>query len=311
MRIRHTTLAAGILAALLLVAVANAQQVTVGTPFHQMHDGFFENSQINWSGNYRGVNFSFGGGALAVPQYGGYTPNAGLGVNYGIAGKDGRINFSGNFGQGYNQSLTTQTPSVTLMNGQTGYVSDTSQTPFVVSVIPVVGAFPVSPQQLREMSGIGPNQMDPRLHAMMQARADAQVQAAAQAAGQAQAGGPVPPLPPQPNNAAPKRNLKLMNVPDPVPAVADPGDEARQQLDAAQKSTAGRPALSVAEAKRLHQHEQTAGDDEMAALMVRAQALEEDGKPNVAKIYYQRVAKHGTGDLQQQAQKKLYELNGK
>ena len=44
--------------------------------------------------------------------------------------------------------------------------------------------------------------------------------------------------------------------------------------------------------------------------MVRAQAMEEDGKPGVAKIYYQRVAKHATGKLQEQAKQKLYELQG-
>ena len=49
----------------------------------------------------------------------------------------------------------------------------------------------------------------------------------------------------------------------------------------------------------------------MAALMVRAQALEEDGQPGVAKIYYQRIAKHASGDLQQQARNRLYELQGK
>ncbi len=66
----------------------------------------------------------------------------------------------------------------------------------------------------------------------------------------------------------------------------------------------------MAEAKRLRRQEQAAADEEMAALMVRAQALEEDGKPNIAKLYYQRVVKHATGDLQQKAQQKLYELTG-
>ena len=92
------------------------------------------------------------------------------------------------------------------MNGQTGYVSDTSQTPFVISVVPVVGAFPVAPQRpagFRHRSAV-----DPRVQAMLQAHADAQAQAAAQAAAEAQAGGPVQPLPQQqrPNNMAPRQN---------------------------------------------------------------------------------------------------------
>jgi len=104
--------------------------------------------------------------------------------------------------------------------------------------------------------------------------------------------------------------MKPVNVPNPIPAPPDPGEAAGQRLKAAQESTAGRPALSVVEAKRLHQQEQAAANGEMAALMERARALDEDGKPNVAKIYYQRIAKHATGELQQQARTRLYEIQG-
>ena len=158
-------------------------------------------------------------------------------TNFAIGGKDGQINFYTNFSQGYKQALTTQTPSVTMMNGQTGYVSDTSQTPFVISVIPVVGAFPTSPQQLSDASGIQPDGADQRIQAMLQAQADAKAQAANQAAAEAQAGGPVPPLPPQqkPNNLAPRQKKR----PAPLPT---PDEAAAQRLNAAQESTAGRPA---------------------------------------------------------------------
>lgn len=305
MRTRHTTLATGVFVTLVAVAVTSqAQQVTLGTPFHSNRDSFFENNSINWSGNYRGVNFSFGGGALTRPQFGGADNGAGLTTNFGFAGKNGQINFATNFSQGYRQSSITQAPSVTIMNGQTGYMSDTSQTPYVISVIPVVGAFPVSPQQLQQISGIEPSTVNPRIQAMLQAHANAH-----QAAGQDQAGGIAPPQQ-GPNNMALPQNVKLMNVPDPIPAPPDPGEAAGQRLNAAQESTAGRPALSVAEAKRLHQQEQDAANGEMAALMERARALEEDGKPNVAKIYYQRIAKHATGELQQQARTRLYEIQG-
>jgi hypothetical protein len=213
--------------------------------------------------------------------------------------KDLQLNFALNFSQGYRQSLVTQTPSVTIMNGQTGYFSDTSQTPFVVSVIPVVGAFPTAP----ELPPV--TEPDPRIQAMMDARADAQARAAAQEAANAGGGVQVVPAPRQ-NNMAPKKAPQ----PEAPPATPDPGDEAALRLNEAQKSTAGRPAPSVAEAKRLHQQEQAAADEELAALMVRARALEEDGKPNVAKIYYQRIAKHAAGSLREQARQKLYELQG-
>jgi hypothetical protein len=308
MRAWHITALLGTATILLGVSPhAIGQQMTIHTPFRTAGDSFFEQSGISWAGNYRGVNFSFGGGALSTPPFGNPQPGAGISTNFAILGKDGQINFALNYGAGYHQSLTSQTPSVTIMNGQTGFISDTSQTPFVVSVIPVVGAFPVAPpiaQLPDDVTGI-----DPRVQAMMRARADAQEQAARQAAAEAQAGGPIRPLPaPQrPNNMAPRINKPA----DPVPAAPDRGDVAAERLNAAQQSTAGRPALSVAEAKRVRQQEQAAADEELSALMVRAQALEEDGKPSVAKIYYQRIAKHATGALQQQAKQKLYELEGK
>jgi hypothetical protein len=312
MRAWHTFVLLGIAATLMGVSShAVAQQMTIHTPFRTASDSFFEQTGISWSGNYRGITFSYGGGALAVPPFGGAQPGAGLSANFAFVGKDGQINFATNFGSGYRQSFTTQTPSVTIMNGQTGSISDTSQTPFVISVIPVVGAFPVAPPMLPPMlpPPDDPLGIDPRVQAMMQARTDAQDQAAAQAAAQAQAGGPVQPLPapPRPNNMAPRINKPA----DPVPAGPDPGDAAAERLNAAQQSTAGRPAPSVAEAKRMHQQEQAAADEELSALMVRAEALEEDGKPSVAKIYYQRIAKHASGALQQQAKQKLYELEGK
>jgi hypothetical protein len=288
---------------------SRAQQITVGTPYRNLQSSFFENNSINWSGNYRGITFSFGGGVLARPPFGSPDNSAGLTANFGFAGKDGQINFATNFSQGARQSSVTQTPSVTFMNGQTGYVSNESLTPFVMGAIPVVGGFPVAPQQMQPLSGMDPVGVDPQVQAMLQAHADAQAQAADQAA--AQAGGPVPPPPqPGPNAMAPQQDRKAGNVPDPIPAPSDPGEAAALRLNAAQESTAGRPALSVLEARRLHQQEQAVADGEMAALMVRARALEEDGKPNVAKIYYQRIAKHASGELQQQARTRLYELQG-
>ena len=48
--------------------------------------------------------------------------------------------------QGDTRSNILQAPKVTLFNGQTAFVSDTTQTPFVISVIPVVGDFAAAQQ---------------------------------------------------------------------------------------------------------------------------------------------------------------------
>ncbi len=288
MRRRHTILVAGVLLTLASSVVADAQQATIGNRFHTLSDSFFEQNSISWSGNYRGISFAFGNGLGAAPAFGSPNTASGLGVNFGIAGKNGQINFALNFAQGDKRADVTQAPEVTVMNGQTGYFSDTSQTPFVVGAIPVVGGFPVAPQM--QPPGLSPDQVDPRVQALL----DAQAQAKADAQG-----GAVPAQPAKPKHAAA------------APAPMDAADAAGRRLDAAQASTAGRPAVSVAEARRLHDQEQAVDDGQMAALMVRAQALEEDGQSNVAKIYYQRIAKHATGELQRQARTRLYELQGK
>jgi hypothetical protein len=311
MRIWRTALAAGVAVAL-LAETGQAQQVTVGTPFRTLQDHFFENNSINWSGNYRGFTFSFGAPGLSTPQFGSPEPGAGLTTNFAFVGKNGQINFNVAMGQGYTQSATTQVPSVTIMNGQQGTISDTSLTPYVISVIPVVGGFP---EQLPPVAGFEPP--DPRIDAMMRAHADAEQAAAAQAAA-AKVGGMLPPTPQRPNNLAPQRTTKVdadpMASDQEKPAEANrrravaEGQAIAYQLSAAQDSTAGRPAVSVAEAKRLRKQELAKDYNELAAMMERAEALEEDGQPRVAKIYYQQIAQRATGELQQKARDRLYEL---
>ena len=121
-------------------------------------------------------------------------------MNFGIAGKNGQINFALNFAQGDKRADVTQAPEVTVMNGQTGYFSDTSQTPFVVGAIPVVGGFPLAPQM--QPPGLSPDQVDPRVQALL----DAQAQAKADAQG-----GAVPRSPP--SRSTPPRRLHLWTRP--------------------------------------------------------------------------------------------------
>ena len=83
----------GLAIALAVVSAASAQQVTIHTPFRTASDSFFEQQSINWSGNWRGITFSNGGGALATPPFGGADPSAGLNTNFAIANKYGQINF--------------------------------------------------------------------------------------------------------------------------------------------------------------------------------------------------------------------------
>ena len=122
------------------------------------------------------------------------------------------------------------------------------------------------------------------------------------------AGGPGPAVaPPRPRAAAQvaRRAAVAEALPPPARHAVVEGDEAGERLAAAQASSAGRPAPSVAEARRLHSLEQGAENGEGTALLERGRTAEEDGKPQVAKIYYQMAVKRASGDLKEQAQSRL------
>ncbi|MGI9458052.1 MAG: hypothetical protein ACR2NU_15915, partial [Aeoliella sp.] len=83
---------------------------------------------------------SFG---LAVPQFG--TPVDVATFGFAIL-SDIEAYFLINASQGDRRSNVLNAPKVTLFNGQQAFVADTSQTPFVISVIPVVGEFAAAQQ---------------------------------------------------------------------------------------------------------------------------------------------------------------------
>ncbi len=84
---------------------------------------------------------------LAVPQFGGFQPGAGAQVGFAIL-SDLEAFFFIEASQGDRRSNVLQAPKVTLFNGQSATVSDTSQTPFVISIIPVVGDFAAGQQPI-------------------------------------------------------------------------------------------------------------------------------------------------------------------
>lgn len=128
------------LAVLFYAAPLLAQQVNLQTPLRAVNDGFFERI---------GTNFSLGGpnwflrvgGPPVVPPFGGGAGNQGAGVGGGFAFGGGGVNGGFNFtaGQGSQRSNVMQSGNLTVMNGYPGYLSDVSQSPFVIGSIPVVG----------------------------------------------------------------------------------------------------------------------------------------------------------------------------
>jgi general secretion pathway protein D len=93
------------------------------------------------------IPFQQGSYAQAVPQFGGSAAAFASGAQMGFAIlSDIEAFFFINAAQGDARTNVLQAPKVTLFNGQQAFVSDTSQTPFVMSVIPVVADF-VAAQQ--------------------------------------------------------------------------------------------------------------------------------------------------------------------
>ncbi|MGA2068155.1 MAG: hypothetical protein ABSG86_24500 [Thermoguttaceae bacterium] len=93
------------------------------------------------------IPFSQGSYGQAVPTFGGSAAALASGAQMGFAVlSDIEAFFFINAAQGDSRTNVLQAPKVTLFNGQQAFVSDTSQTPFVISVIPVVADF-VAAQQ--------------------------------------------------------------------------------------------------------------------------------------------------------------------
>ncbi len=277
------------------IGPAVAQQVTVGTPFNSVSDGFFERIGSSWGGNFKGGHFSvFGGNPnIAAPQFGGFDPAAGINGGFAVNRNGRNANFNFGMAQGNRRSMVSQTPMVTLINGQRGFISDTSLSPFVIGHIPIVGGFPtvnfVSP-----MIPLGQNSManrgNHRIAAMQRQMAKAQ---------QAAKGTPAPRAA-HPLDAVLPRRPKADAEPRPAQA-----DSAVAKLSTARASSAGRPVPSVAEARRLHKLEQGTQNKEAMVYFERGRTAEEAGKAKVAKIYYDMALGRARGEFRQQVQARL------
>ncbi len=277
------------------------QQAVVSTPFQTINDSFFERIGVNFGFNISGgkhvvgldaagnptqsgaIEFRQGSFDSAIPQFGGFDPASqstfGFGLNNGGSGFG--LQFAG--GQGSNRSIVTQTPMVSLMDGQPGGFSDVSQRPFVTSVIPVVGAnFP------RPGLPTGPSVNSTLRNTIQQYRNQEAMLKASR-----------------------KRRVDK-GKPGPKPlTVADlhPEDKIPLQLASSRASSAGHGDLSVAEIrarKAARDEAKDAGEnEELLALIERARGAEARGKSGVAKIYYQQAARRATGEKKQELLDKI------
>jgi general secretion pathway protein D len=113
---------------------------------------FFDDSNpataIGWTaaGPTADLDLSFTQGSFGTtPTFGGFDVNTAANFGFAIL-SDIEVFLLIQAAQGDNRTNILQAPKVTLFNGQQAFVSDTSQRPFVTSVVPVVGDFAAAQQ---------------------------------------------------------------------------------------------------------------------------------------------------------------------
>ena len=91
------------------------------------------------------LSFNQNSFASAVPQFGGFDPGAASTFGFAIL-SDIEAFFLVEAIQGDQRTNVMQAPKITMFNGQFATINDTSNRPFVTSVVPVVGDFAVAQQ---------------------------------------------------------------------------------------------------------------------------------------------------------------------
>jgi hypothetical protein len=213
-----------------------------------------------------------------------------------------------------------------MMNGQSGFISDSSLTPFVMGVVPVVGSLAPAGPAVADASAVQlpsfgmfsaatsvsvPDQGSALLGGLGSA-SGGQVQAGLpglrnSALGSSRGAG----------NAQLRATVHDFQKADAALLGAGAGmsfarreDPAARALAGASSSTAGQGVPSVAEARRLREAEQDAQNAEARQWFERGQAAEQDAKTAAAKIYYQMAARRASGELKQSILARLAALRG-
>ena len=283
----------GLFLSLVMLAVghAAAQQAVVSTPLNRVNDSFFERIGVGFNfsipnGGNPPIVFRQGGAAAAIPAFGGFDPNAGANLGVGIRGNGFNANFNISAAQGSSRSFSSVTPSVTVPNGGTGFISDGSQRPFVTGLIPVVGGYNVPRPYFPSVQPHTINPLRAKIQQYYEQQAKRTVGDAERLAGA----------------MLPRAELS-------------PTDKMSLKLGASRASSAGYGDLSVAEIKRnkavLDAAETDAKNQEILALIERARGAEAAGKLGAAKIYYRQAATRATGDLSRELVEKLRTLSEK
>ena len=128
-----------IILSLAMLAAVNGfgQMVTTEVGNTNAQSGFGESVGVDWS--IRGNNFFFNNG-VGNQGAGPLLPPFGPPINpsrIGISGPNGSLSIYG--GQSSSRSITSQSASVTTLDGYPGSIVSQQMTPFVTGITPVVG----------------------------------------------------------------------------------------------------------------------------------------------------------------------------
>ena len=172
---------------------------------------------------------------------------------------------SAQFDQGSMRSLTSTSASVTTMNGAPGFISATTQRPFVLGLIPVVGdyggaAAPIyGPAPLLPQYNSGPSVVQERIARMRQ----------------------------EGISFTPSRSADRRQSPKPLEA-DQKQDNYQGRLASARQSSAGHAAQSIAAIRRRQQQQDGQRERELAELYRKMRDAQAAGKPEVARVYQQQ-----------------------
>lgn len=291
------------------------QQVRIGTRFTTLNDSFYERIGVGFGFDIAGadpaggrgvigldplgqptsqgqIEFRQGGAGSATPPFGGHDPASDGTVGFAAAGDEGALFFNFFGGQGSTRSLVTQEPIIVIPSGGNGTFSDTSQTPFVTGVIPVVGA---PNMQAITGYGYGPVFQSPQqsvLEQKLQQLRYSQIREASAANGERKLPESTRSTDARPASARSADTVRLGSGGSSGPSSADRGD------------------LSVAEIRRRQASSDASEDGELAAIIARARGAEAAGNIGAAKINYKMAVRRAQGEQKRQLIEKVRELEG-
>ena len=277
-----TVFSCGIWPASLVVA----QQIQVSTPYHQLHDSFYESFGMGWGFNALGPKggFSFNTGPVnsAPPPFGGWDPASDARFGAGVMGSGFKMGFSLGAGTGSTRSNVMESPTIVMPNGGSGSLFSGSQRPFVTSVVPVVGEGGVFSGATPGVMPANPTSVSPIRERLVRLQQ-----------------GEVPP----------KRHQASGQDPDASAAAGDQPGSARAVASPSADSSANHGDLSVAEIRQQQSATEATRQTELLERLEKARSYEDAGKLSIAKVYYQQAAARATGEQKQQMLEKIQSLS--